>query len=282
MSPYEIREMTRHEVDIAIDWAAKEGWNPGLYDADCFYKMDRHGFFTGLLNGEVIATISAVKYGDTYGFMGFYMVKPEFRSKGYGMKLFQHAWKYLGEANKAGDGVLENLKLYKRVGLNLDHLNARYQGFGSGTRKLVSGMTELSKVSFDVLLKYDTEVFGFNRENFLRCWIKQPESYGYAVTTGKNLMGYGVLRKCRSGYKIGPLFADSPQVAQDIFGSLLSQIGKDDEVYFDIPEVNKGAREIAKSHRMKKVFATGRIYTEGRPKSMNLEKWYGVTTFELG
>ncbi|HLA33082.1 MAG TPA: GNAT family N-acetyltransferase, partial [Pseudomonas sp.] len=29
--------MTRAEVDLAIDWAAAEGWNPGLHDADCFY-----------------------------------------------------------------------------------------------------------------------------------------------------------------------------------------------------------------------------------------------------
>jgi hypothetical protein len=31
-SNYQIRVMTRQEVDIAIAWAAAEGWNPGLYD----------------------------------------------------------------------------------------------------------------------------------------------------------------------------------------------------------------------------------------------------------
>ena len=30
--------MTRQEVDIAIDWAAAEGWNPGMYDIDGMHQ----------------------------------------------------------------------------------------------------------------------------------------------------------------------------------------------------------------------------------------------------
>src|SRR5436190_14760440 len=31
-----IRPMIRPEIDLAVDWAAAEGWNPGLADAACF------------------------------------------------------------------------------------------------------------------------------------------------------------------------------------------------------------------------------------------------------
>lgn len=34
-----IRNMTRNEVDLAIEWAAKEGWNPGIHDADCLWDL---------------------------------------------------------------------------------------------------------------------------------------------------------------------------------------------------------------------------------------------------
>ncbi|MFD2271529.1 hypothetical protein ACFS07_11125 [Undibacterium arcticum] len=71
-SRYTIRVMTRQEVDIAIDWAAAEGWNPGLYDANCFYAADPNGFLIGLLGDEPIATVSVVKYGDSFGFLGFF------------------------------------------------------------------------------------------------------------------------------------------------------------------------------------------------------------------
>ena len=79
-----IRRMTRSEIDLAIDWAEAEGWNPGIHDADCFYAADPNGFFIGLLDDEPVAMVSAVAYEDSYGFMGFYIVKPEVRNRTYG------------------------------------------------------------------------------------------------------------------------------------------------------------------------------------------------------
>ncbi len=50
MINYEIRPMKPDEMELAIDWAHKEGWNPGLNDAKCFYNADPNGFFVGLVN----------------------------------------------------------------------------------------------------------------------------------------------------------------------------------------------------------------------------------------
>ena len=40
MSALAIRPMRRADLDIAIDWAAAEGWNPGLDDAEAFLAAD--------------------------------------------------------------------------------------------------------------------------------------------------------------------------------------------------------------------------------------------------
>ena len=40
---YEIRHMTGQDLETAIEWAAKEGWNPGLADARSFQAADRNG-----------------------------------------------------------------------------------------------------------------------------------------------------------------------------------------------------------------------------------------------
>jgi hypothetical protein len=60
--------MTRAEIDLGIDWAAAEGWNPGLHDAESFYAADPGGFLVGLLDNEPVGMISAVKYGHSFGF----------------------------------------------------------------------------------------------------------------------------------------------------------------------------------------------------------------------
>ena len=122
-SSYTIRVMTRQEVDIVIDWAAAEGWNTGLYDADCFYAADPNGFLIGLLGDKPVATVSVVKYGDSFGFLGFYIVKPEHRGKGYGIQIWNAGLTYLSGRTIGLDGVVSQQSNYKKSGFTLAYRN---------------------------------------------------------------------------------------------------------------------------------------------------------------
>ena len=73
MNDFVIRSMRPQEIPIAIDWAAAEGWNPGLADAECFSSVDAHGFLIGELDGRPAATISCVNYDDRFSFLGFFV-----------------------------------------------------------------------------------------------------------------------------------------------------------------------------------------------------------------
>ncbi len=126
--PYIIRTMERSEVDFAVGLAANEGWNPGLYDADCFFKTDPNGFFIGLLDGEPIGCISGISYNGGFGFIGFYIVIPERRGQGYGIKLWNTALAYLKGHNVGLDGVVAQQSNYKKSGFALAYRNIRYEG----------------------------------------------------------------------------------------------------------------------------------------------------------
>ena len=39
-----LRRMTKEEAEVAVRWAADEGWNPGLADMECFWPVDPEGF----------------------------------------------------------------------------------------------------------------------------------------------------------------------------------------------------------------------------------------------
>ncbi len=143
---YEIRTMSRAEVDIAVDWAALEGWNPGLHDADCFFGADPDGFIVGSLDGEPVGCISAVAYGKSYGFVGFYIVKPNYRKQGYGIKLWQEAMKRLSGRNIGLDGVIAQQDNYKKSGFKLSHRNIRYQWLAAGGKPVPKRLTPLSEV----------------------------------------------------------------------------------------------------------------------------------------
>jgi GNAT superfamily N-acetyltransferase len=273
-----IRTMTRDDLDFAILMAAKEGWNPGLSDAECFYAADPKGFFVSELNGEPVATISAVRYEDDFGFLGLYIVVPEARGKGYGTELWQHAMKHLEGCNIGLDAVIEQEHTYKKAGFSTFYRSTRFEGVGGGVKP--DGVVRLENVDFTKVMAYDRHCFPGAREPFLQAWLEAAGARGFAVMKGDDLRGFGVIRPCAKGYKIGPLFADDTIIAELILNALKAAI-PGEPFYLDVIEPNTAAGELARKHELTEVFITVRMYTEAEP-NMAINKIFGVTSFELG
>jgi ribosomal protein S18 acetylase RimI-like enzyme len=279
LSPrYMVRRMTREEVDVAMQWAAAEGWNPGLSDADCFYAADPHGFLVGLFDDQPVATLFAVAYSNSFGFLGSYIVQPELRGRGYGLDLWRTGMAYLGSRNIGLDAVLAQQANYRRSGFQLAYYNTRYEGVGGG--KLPADVIALADVPFGEVVAYDSRIFGVTREEFLKQWLTQPRARGWAVRRMGELVGYGVIRQCLRGFKIGPLFALDEEAAETLFQALSSQ-SPGQSIFLDIPEVNRAAQSLVERHRMSAVFQTARMYNKQAPE-LPLSQIFGVTSFELG
>ena len=277
---YHIRTLQPGEIDTAVDWAAAEGWNPGVYDAKCFQSADPQGFLGGFIGDELIATISAVKYGQTFGFIGFYIVKAEYRGRGYGLKLWNAALATLGNRLIGLDGVFAQQKNYQKSGFALAYSNVRFQGISQTCSKPDNGIVRLSEIPFAELAEYDQQHFSEQRLAFLKCWINQPGTVALAITDNSQLRGYGVIRPCREGYKIGPLFADDAVLAERLFVQLQSTAAGR-PVFLDVPAVNAGGIALAQAQRMTPVFQTARMYKNGM-LHLPVTNIFGVTSFELG
>ncbi len=278
---FTIRTMTRQEIDLAIDWATAEGWNPGLYDADCFYAADPDGFLIGLLDDEPIAALSAVRYGDTFGFLGFYLVRPEYRGQGYGLQLWNAGLAHLEGRTIGLDGVLAQQNNYQKSGFELAYRNIRYQGSGGGPAPGGAEIVPLSAFAFDAVYAYDRPFFPDDRQRFLQCWIAPPHRTALGIQYQGQLVGYGVLRACRSGFKIGPLFADRAEWAEALFLALKAQATAGAPLVLDVPEANPAAVALAERYGMTVVFETARMYRGPAPE-LPINRLFGVTTFELG
>ncbi|MDK9706211.1 MAG: GNAT family N-acetyltransferase [Desulforhopalus sp.] len=279
---YTIRAMTRQEVDLAIDWAAEEGWNPGLTDADCFYAADANGFLLGSVQGKPVATISAVSYGDSFGFIGFYIVKPEYRGQGYGLRIWQAALDHLAGRTIGLDGVVAQQDNYRKSGFVLAYRNIRYQGIGGGEYPSAARTIDLATVPFAEIEAFDAAFFPDRRRDFLQRWLQPPQGAAFGVRGDDGgLAGYGVVRLCRNGYKIGPLFADDPQTAEQLFLALKAKTPAGAALFLDTPAVNPAAIALAARYKMAPAFETARMY-KGPAPELPIAKLFGVTTFELG
>ena len=278
---FTIKTMTKKEVELMIDWAAAEGWNPGLNDADCYFAADPEGFLVGFLDDEPIATISAINYHDVFGFIGFYIVKPGYRGKGYGIQIWNAALKRLEGLNIGLDGVVEQQENYKKSGFNLAYRNIRFAGVGGGSSPQNADIVDLNAVPFEIIDAYEQAFFPVNRANFTKAWLSQPQCDAFGVMQNGELVGYSVIRKCQNGFKIGPLFADSPEMAESLFLALKSKVGASEAIFLDTPEINQAAVALAQKYNMQVSFETARMYT-GECPSLPLNRIFGVTSFEIG
>jgi GNAT superfamily N-acetyltransferase len=281
MDDIRIRTMRREELPLAVEWAVAEGWNPGVADAECFWREDPDGFFCATVDGEIVGTVSVVNYSDRFAFAGLYIVRPGFRGKGIGMQLYRHAMRHAGSRIVGGDGVVAMVGKYeKEGGLFLHYHNARYEGRGGGI--MPAGLTFIRNVKFADLLEYDTAHFPAQRERFLRYWIDQEDHFGLArLDTDGRILGYGVRRTCARGYKIGPLFAKDRETAELILDGLIAGI-PGEPFFLDIPLPNREAVALVVDRKMVPVFHTARLYSTRDPVSLPLDEIFGVTTFELG
>ncbi|MGE0229816.1 MAG: GNAT family N-acetyltransferase [Dehalococcoidia bacterium] len=280
MADYTIRRMRPEEAQLAIDWATLEGWNPGLQDADAFYRTDPDGFFVGVLDGEVIGTLSGVAYDGGYGFLGLYIVKPEHRGNGYGLGLWHDVTAYLGDRNVGLDSVVAQEANYERSGFTRAYRNVRYEGQRPDVSADEDGIVPLSEVPFEEVLTYDRAVFPVERRDFLERWIAMPNSVALGLQRRDRLAGFGVARKCDAGWKFGPLSADDEGVADALFRALCARLD-DDLIYLDVPEPHREAVALAERYGMHPSFETVRMYNHGQPQ-VDLARIFGVTTFELG
>jgi hypothetical protein len=142
------------------------------------------------------------------------------------------------------------------------------------------GVVYIAAVRFEELLEYDARMFPVPRPQFLSYWIDQPDGAALAVVEDGNRAGYGVIRKCRIGYQIGPLFANNTQIAETLFAALRSTV-PGEPIFLDTPEVNPAAIDLAERHHLNVMFETVRMYSNGEP-ALPLNCVFGVTSFELG
>jgi GNAT superfamily N-acetyltransferase len=282
LSPAEldIRRMEPADLDLALDWAAGEGWNPGRRDALAFWGADSDGLLMGFLDGEPVAAIACARYDDAFGFVGLYLVRPEMRGRGLGLALWRAGHDQLGARTSGLDAVDAQVSNYERSGYRVEGHTYRHQGRGpAGTA--AAELAPIDDVPWEELLAMDARAFPAVRESFLRAWTAQPGVRGLALVRGGSLAGYGVIRPCREGNKVGPVFAHDRDGAEAILDGLLAELRPDDPWWIDTPDTNPAAIELARDRGLEPGFRTARMY-RGEPPEYERRLVFGVTTLELG
>jgi GNAT superfamily N-acetyltransferase len=167
-----IRTLSLAEVKTLVDWAAGEGWNPGLYDAAAFHAADPSGFLGAFVEDRLVAGISAVNYGG-FGFIGLYICRPDMRGRGYGKAVWDAGMARLAGVTIGLDGVPAQQANYRSMGFVPAYRTYRF----SGRLPVSSSPSDIRPAGSDLLpalLEFDRRFFPAARPAFLERWLAKP------------------------------------------------------------------------------------------------------------
>lgn len=281
---FTLKKLDKSGLETLLLWAKNEGWNPGENELDVFWKTDPDGYYGFYDNNVLIAGGAVISYNNVFGFMGLFIVHPDYRKQGIGKKLWYLRRDLLlkrlqKNATIGMDGVVAMQPFYEKGGFKIAFRDERYECIGN--KMNVSNQVKVIEASdFEKVQKYDIQCFGYNRHQFLKNWLEMPQSKSFKYIENQKLVGYAVIRKVDVGFKIGPLFADNDHIAEELYKACLNS-APENPVYLDIPTVNSGAKKLVKKYGASYVFECARMYYGAVPKQA-IHKVYGITTFELG
>ena len=217
-----------------------------------------------------MSCICAIKYDDDNGFLAWYIVgEATERKKGYGLQVFNQALENLSVSPWIGlNAVAEQVHNYEKSGFVVHGDITRY----NGKNNKLTNMTPTTE-AVDIaespqllaqLVERDHHMIGMRRPTFMSHWVKYHSAYGWGLALKdeeKKVVGFGCMRPLESGlYRVGPLFADSLDYAEDLVTRLMAKTSSGAEYTTDAwmttPETKElfedrlGWSPLATFHRM--------------------------------
>ncbi len=284
LDEFRLVKLKKQDLKILVSWAKAEGWNPGKYDFEVFWRTDPNGFYGFFVDDKLIAGGALVSYHGHYGFMGLFIVHPDYRGKGIGRKLWYLRRDLLLSRLKPNatigmDGVLQMQPFYEQGGFKMAYGDKRYECYGQKF-SLDHNISKIQETDREQIKLYDRECFGYVRDVFLGSWLELQLSHQFKYTHNNKIQGYAVIRRVDQGFKIGPLFADNYEIARELYKACLNQ-AQGQPVYLDVPTSNQDAIKLVTEFDAVCMFECARMYYGALPK-IPMEKVFGITTLELG
>jgi GNAT superfamily N-acetyltransferase len=234
------------EIATVVGWAAAEGWNPGLGDVDLIASMIPQPLRVARIAGEVVGSVSLASWSDDACFLGFFIVRPEWRRKGIGEALWSQAMSESEGIEIGLDAVPEQVQRYARSGFQAGYrtlamtgtLDAMPLGHGPDVRE---GMA----ADRAAIIALDTQAYGSDRGSYLSQWLADPMKQAVVIDGSSGLSAAAVARPTLAGWRIGPVYCEEVTQFVALVAAFAPHIGNS-MVTLQVPETNPRAREAAR------------------------------------
>jgi len=219
-----LRPMRPEDIPDGLRLCRASGWNQREEDWREMLRSNPDGFVAAVVDGRVVGTGGAVRYGAGLAWVCMILVDPESRSQGLGTRIMEEVLRRLAGVPVVGldatpGGRLVYVKLGFRDARPLARFDARPR---SAPPAPGSAVRPLSAADLPEVLAWDLEAFGADRGAVLRWAFAQAPEYAWCVPAAGRLEGYCFGRHGHNADHIGPVVARQGAVARDLVQACLA------------------------------------------------------------
>lgn len=276
-----IGPLTVDDIPRALELCRHAGWNQLHDDWLRLIEHEPNGCFAAEVDGQLAGTVTTTRHGTQLAWIGMMLVDEHFRRQGIGTQLMTASLEYLRAAGVGCiklDATPAGQPVYERLGFQYEaafHRWARESDQPAGHVGESLGDSQNSPSRIDAatcfsegLLELDRIAFGADRSS----WLCQLAAGSRVVVRPG---GYGMLRPGFLANYLGSVTAETPEVAKEIIGKLLSDaIGL---TFWDVPHGNLDAVQLAQSFGFEPVRDLTRMVIGSNPVTPAMNLQYALT-----
>jgi len=220
-----IRYFEPEDLDFADKQKEREGWAASRDQFKVYLKHDPDGCFVAVADNQPVGMVTTTCFGQS-GWVGNLIVEPEFRSRGIGRTLMEHAIDCL-HSKGAKTARLEadppGVPLYRKLGFVDEFESCRFKLPESKERRTPhdSAVEAMTIRDLDEVAALDTDIVGPNRRRFLELKFFAAERALVRRRNGK-IMAWLLASDSNHGYRVAPCVALEPEDARCLFAAAIS------------------------------------------------------------
>ena len=296
------RAGSAEDLQFAVELGIPIGWTDNVdYDGLLYYSADSQGSYIGELEGQKISLVIMALYGNNeFCHIGYFIVDPKFRGKGYGKKTWDYAWSQIPENCIMSLNADQDMaQKYEMLGFKPAWKETIFACSAMKISCLPSTSSHLviartRDCQLNELVDYDESVFGYRRESLVKTALSVPACEGWVVCDQHGeIQGYCNIKKMTTKetmWSVSPLYANNTSVATILLKRAASFVGaKDQTAVFSVtvPEINVPGLEMIKSVSTKVIYRTTRMFAHVLPittleNSSKMQRVFGLSSLATG
>ena len=255
----EWRLLRRSDVSGAFELSRIAGWNQTEADWLGYLALDAEGCMAAVVDGELAGTVTSIRYGEAFGWLGMLLVHPTHRGHGLGKELLLRSIRYFREKGVRTvrlDATPMGKRIYLPLGFRDEFEVKRMEG--SVAEMLMEQVPAPSGAEAERMLHgdlmtiagMDCRAFGGDRGALLHELSNRDPDLCFVVREGATIKGYLIGRVGREAIQLGPIVASTPAVAEQLFRACF-RAARGRRIFLDLPVPNRSGCEILERYGFK-------------------------------